>query len=135
MLRVLLGVNVMALAAALIQVPEPSGWVARYVEMAALVEPLLLLALGLLAAVRDLLRRIPLRLGQPAVVVMVGGLAFAQNLFWQSLGFGDSGNAMRPALLAVAQCRALADSRPAAASRGGARILVRPLPRRDARPR
>ncbi len=102
MLRVLLGVNVMALAAALIQVPEPSGWVPRYVEMAALVEPLLLLALGLLAAVRDLLRRMPLGLGQLAVVMLVGGLAFAQNLFWQSLGFSDSGNALRPALLAVA---------------------------------
>ena len=60
MLRVLLGVNAMALAAALIQSPAPAGWVARYVEMAALVEPLLLLALGLLAALRDLLRRLPL---------------------------------------------------------------------------
>jgi len=102
MLRVLLGVNAMALAAALIQAPEPAGWVARYVEMAALVEPLLLLALGLLAALRDVLRKLPLRLGQLVVVMLVAGLAFAQNSFWQSLGFGDGANALRPMLLAMA---------------------------------
>jgi two-component system sensor histidine kinase AlgZ len=102
MLRVLLGVNALALAAALIQAPEPAGWAARYVEMAALVEPLLLLALGLLAALRDPLRHLPLRLGQLVVVILAGGLAYAQNLFWQSLGFGDSGNALRPVLLAMA---------------------------------
>ena len=102
MLRVLLGVNALALAAALIQAADPAGWAARYVEMAALVEPLLLLALGLLAALRDPLRRLPLRLGQLVVVVLASGLAFAQNLFWQSLGFGDSGNALRPILLAMA---------------------------------
>ena len=102
MLRVLLGVNVMALADALIQAPEPAGWLARYVEMAALVEPLLLLALGLLAALRDVLRKLPLRLGQLAVVMLVAGLAFAQNSFWQSLGFGDGANPLRPMLLAMA---------------------------------
>jgi two-component system sensor histidine kinase AlgZ len=102
MLRVLLVVNAMALAAALIQAPEPAGWVARYVEMAALVEPLLLLALGLLAALRDVLRKLPLRLGQLAVVMLVAGLAFAQNSFWQSLGFGDGANPLRPMLLAMA---------------------------------
>ena len=101
MLRVLLGVNVMALAAALVQAPAPAGWVARYVEMAALVEPLLLLALGLLAALRDVLRRQPLRLGQLAVLLLVAGLAFAQSLFWQSLGFGNGGEALRPMLLAL----------------------------------
>ncbi|MGA8881750.1 MAG: histidine kinase [Azonexus sp.] len=102
MLRVLLGVNAMALAAALIQAPEPAGWMGRYVEMAALVEPLLLLALGLLAALRDVLRKLPLRLGQLAVVMLVAGLAFAQNSFWQSLGFGDGANPLRPMLLAMA---------------------------------
>ena len=65
MLRVLLGVNAMALAAALIQSPAPAGWVARYVEMAALVEPLLLLALGLLAALRDVLRLSLIHISEP----------------------------------------------------------------------
>ncbi len=102
MLRVLLGVNLLALAVAFIQSPGLADWMTRYVEMAALVEPLLLLALGALAALRDPLRRLPLRLGQLVVVVVAGGLAYAQNLFWQSLGFGDSGNALRPVVLAMA---------------------------------
>ena len=102
MLRVLLGINLLALAVAFIQSPGLADWMARYVEMAAPVEPLLLLALGALAALRDPLRRLPLRLGQLVVVVVAGGLAYAQNLFWQSLGFGDSGNALRPVVLAMA---------------------------------
>jgi len=102
MLRVLLGVNIMALAAALVQSPGLAEWGARYVEMAALVQPLLLLALGLLAGVRNPLRALPLRLGQICVVALVGGLAYGQQLFWQSLGFGDVVNPWRPVILAVA---------------------------------
>ena len=102
MLRVLLGVNLLALAVAFIQSPGLADWMARYVEMAALVEPLLLLALGLLAALRDPLRRLPLRLGQGVVVILAGALAYGQNLFWQSLGFGDGGNALRPVMLTMA---------------------------------
>lgn len=107
MLRVLLGVNLLALAAALVQAPTVAGWAARYVEMAALVEPLLLLALGVLAALRDVLRRLPSRLGQAAVVLLVAALALGQNLFWQSLGFGDGANAWRPVLLATLATLAL----------------------------
>jgi len=102
MLRVLLGVNVMALAAALLQSPGLLEWGARYVEMAALVQPLLLLVLGLLAGLRNPLRALPLRLGQFCVVALVGGLAYAQQLFWQSLGFGDVVNPWRPVILAIA---------------------------------
>ncbi len=102
MLRVLLGVNLLALAVAFIQSPGVADWAARYVEMAALVEPLLLLVLGLLAGLRNLLRALPLRLGQACVVALVAGLAYAQSLFWQSLGFGDGGNPWRPTILAAA---------------------------------
>lgn len=102
MLRVLLGVNLLALAVAFIQSPGVADWAARYVEMAALVEPLLLLLLGLLAGLRNPLRALPLRVGQACVVALVAGLAYAQNLFWQSLGFGDGGNPLRPAILAAA---------------------------------
>jgi hypothetical protein len=160
MLRVLLGVNVMALAAALVQAPALASWVARYVEMAALVEPLLLLALGLLAALRD-------RAAAPAAAPRAtggaaagGGLAFARacsgsrwvsvtvarpcaRRSWRSWhrrtarlfraarprllagpGRGTAGGAecAHPAALPVqlAECRAVADPRPAAAGRGGA---------------
>jgi len=43
-----------------------------------------------------------LRLGQACVVALVAGLAYAQSLFWQSLGFGEGGNPLRPAILAAA---------------------------------
>jgi two-component system sensor histidine kinase AlgZ len=102
MLRVLLGVNVLALAVAFLQSPGLAEWLARYVETAALVEPLLLLALGLLAGLRNPLRVLPLRLGQTCVVALVAGLAYGQHLFWQSLGFGDGANPLRPVVIAAA---------------------------------
>ena len=100
MLRILLGANLLALAAALLQAPGLAGWMARYVDLAALVEPLLLLSLGLLAALRDLLRKLPLRAGQACVILLAAGLAVAQQQFWQSLGLAEPGSATRAALLA-----------------------------------
>jgi two-component system sensor histidine kinase AlgZ len=99
MLRVLLGVNALALAAALVQAPGLAGWGARYVEMAALVEPLLLVCLGVCALLRDVLRRLPERVAQACVVAIAAGLAIAQQSFWQSLGLAEGGGA-RAALLA-----------------------------------
>ena len=102
MLRVLLGVNVLALLAALLQVAELSAWPGRYVELAAVVEPCLLLSLGVLAVVRDALWRLPLRLGQGLVVALSGGLALGFNSYWQSLLLGDAGGGWRAALLGMA---------------------------------
>lgn len=101
MLRVLLGVNLLALVVAFVQAPGWGEWLARYVEMAALVQPLLLVVLGLLAGLRNPLRALPLRIGQACVVALVGLLAFAQQLFWQSLGFGDGADLLRPVILAA----------------------------------
>jgi two-component system sensor histidine kinase AlgZ len=102
MLRVLIGANLLALGAALVQAPGLAGWGPRYVELAALVEPLLLFALGALALLRDVLRRLPLRLGQAAVVALAGGLALLQQHFWQSFAFADAGSGPRAALLGAA---------------------------------
>ena len=102
MLRVLLGVNFLTLLAALVQALTLDQWLGRFIEMAALVEPLLLLALGLLAALRDLLRRLALRLGQAIVVLLVILLALAQQIYWQSLGFAEGGGTLRVMLLAGA---------------------------------
>ena len=99
MLRVLLGVNALALAAALVQAPGLAGWGARYVELAALVEPLLLVCLGVCALLRDVLRRLPERMAQACVVAIAAGLAVVQQSFWQSLGLADAGG-VRAALLA-----------------------------------
>jgi hypothetical protein len=54
MLRVLLGINSLALLAALAQSPDLAGWLGRYVELAAVVEPWLLLSLGVLARCRGM---------------------------------------------------------------------------------
>jgi two-component system sensor histidine kinase AlgZ len=102
MLRVLLGVNAMALLAALVLAPDLAGWPTSYVELAAVVEPCLMICLGLLSILRDVLWRLPLRLGQGAVLGLAGGLAFVLYGYWQSLFFADSGSAWRAAVLAVA---------------------------------
>lgn len=59
LLRIVLIVNGIALLAALLQVPAVRAWPARFTENAALVEPLLLLSLLVLAAAGDILRRLP----------------------------------------------------------------------------
>lgn len=102
MLRVLLGVNVLALLAALVQVPDLPAWPGRYVELAAVVEPWLLICLGLLAILRNALWRLPLRLGQGLVLALAGGLAFGLYAYWQSLMPGDTGSPWRVAVLATA---------------------------------
>lgn len=102
MLRVLLGGNALALAAALLLAPDLAAWPARFVELAAVVEPWLLICLGLLSIGRDLLRRLPLRLGQAAVLLLAGGLAFALYAYWQSLLPAETGSPARAALLAMA---------------------------------
>ncbi len=102
MLRILLGINALALLAALAQSPDLAGWLGRYVELAAVVEPWLLLCLGLLALLRDALWRLPLRTGQAVVLLLTGGLAFGLYGYWQSLAVGDAGSVWRAALLALA---------------------------------
>jgi two-component system sensor histidine kinase AlgZ len=100
-LRLLLGVNLLALCAALVQSPRIEDCLPRYVEMSAFVEPLLLLAIALLAALRNGLRRLPMRLGQLAVLGLVVGLAHAQYSFWHFLGLTEPAGALRVDLLTL----------------------------------
>jgi len=102
MLRVLLGINALALLAALVQTPDLAGWLGHYVELAAIVEPLLLIALGLLSLARDLLWRLPLRLGQALVLALAGGLAYGFFLYTRSLSLIEGSSGWRSALLAMA---------------------------------
>jgi two-component system, LytTR family, sensor histidine kinase AlgZ len=85
MLRVLLGGNLLAMLAALAQTPVLSAWSGAYLDLAALVEPLLLVGLGLLSLLRDALWRLPIRLAQAAVIVLMGGLAYALVFYAQFL--------------------------------------------------
>lgn len=102
MLRLLIGVNLLALAAALVLVPDIRGWPLRYLEMAAWVEPQLLAALLLLALVRDLLWRLPMPYGVALVLILVMGQAALFADFWRFMGFVDGGweTLARAALLA-----------------------------------
>lgn len=102
MLRVLLGVNLLALLAALVQAPELAAWLDRYVDLAAVVEPLLLLCLGLLTALRNLLWRLPLRVGQALVMLLAATLAAAMMFYAQVLGLTGAGSTGRAGLLAGA---------------------------------
>jgi two-component system sensor histidine kinase AlgZ len=102
MLRVLLGVNLLAMLAALVQAVDPANWPGFYLEMAAAVEPLLLISLGLLALLRDLLWRLPMRGAQLAVLGLVAGLAWALVTYAQTLLLPGAQAAGRAALLAMA---------------------------------
>jgi two-component system, LytTR family, sensor histidine kinase AlgZ len=102
MLRVLLGINVLAALAALIQAPTLGDWAGRYVELAAVVEPLLLIGLGLLSLLRDPLRKLPLRLGQLAVLGLAAALAAALFIYARSLALVETGAVLRAILLALA---------------------------------
>ncbi len=102
MLRVLLGVNVLAALAALAQSPGLADWPSRYVELAAVVEPLLLVCLGCLSLLRDALWRVPLRIGQAGVLALAGGLTAALFFFAGSLGLAERGDVLRGVVLAMA---------------------------------
>jgi len=101
MLRVLLGGNALALAGALLLAPDLRHWPGSFVDLAALVEPLLLVTLGLLSLGRDLLWRLPLRLGQAAVTALAGLLAFALTAYWRWLLPDNGDSPLRTALLAM----------------------------------
>ena len=102
MLRVLLAINLLAALAALIQAPDMASWAERYIELAAVVEPLLLIGLGLLSLMRDTLWRLPLRLGQACVLGLAGGIAAALLFYAASLSLSDGASVMRAVLLAMA---------------------------------
>lgn len=103
-LRVLLGANALALAAALLQSSTLAGWLPRYVELAGWVEPLLLAVIGLLAGLRDLLARLPGRPAQAAVLALAAAAAALQYDLWTWLGLADrmAFGMVKAALLAAA---------------------------------
>jgi len=104
MLRILLGVNLLALIAALVQSTGVLDWLQRFIEMAAWVQPLLLINLCLLAMSGSLLRRCGSQLGQVLVVLLA--LVTAALLFdlWRFMGIDEGGwsRACRAALLGAA---------------------------------
>jgi len=103
MLRILLGVNLLALMAALVMAGEVAEWVPRFVELAAWVQPLLLFNLALLASVSPLLRRLPVVGGRAFVLFLAALSATLFVDFWQFMGMDEGGwqRVLRAALLAA----------------------------------
>ncbi|MBX9904263.1 MAG: histidine kinase [Burkholderiales bacterium] len=90
LLRIVLIVNGIALLAALLQVPAVRGWPAQFTENAALVEPLLILSLLVLAAVGNRLRRLPYAMAIVAILVIELGLTTALHFITSGLFFVET---------------------------------------------
>jgi len=80
MLRVLVIVNMAAAAAAIVKSPNLLAAWRQFIETSALVEPLLILSLLVLAALSNVLRRIPYWIA--AIVVLAVELALATALYY-----------------------------------------------------
>lgn len=103
MLRILIGVNLLALAAALVLSAGVEDWLRRYIGLAAWVQPVLLFNLCLLALLGPHLSRLSIWLGR-AIVLLLSTLSAVLFLdFWQILGldFGEVSSLLRSALLAA----------------------------------
>lgn len=109
MLRILLGVNVLALAGALVLASGLSDWTRRFVDLAAWVQPLLLLNLAVLASVSPLLERLPAFGGQAFVLLLAGVSSVLMLDYWKFMGLDEGGwqRAVRVVLLAISVAAAL----------------------------
>ncbi|MDR2451805.1 MAG: histidine kinase [Candidatus Accumulibacter sp.] len=91
MLRVLLGVNLGALAAALAQSGDIGAWMDEYIRISIWVQPLLLTNLVLLWMSARLIHLLPLRRGQAAVILLAVLTAWLQADFWHFMGLHEGG--------------------------------------------
>ncbi|WP_301100585.1 histidine kinase [Propionivibrio sp.] len=91
MLRILLGVNLLALAAALVQSTGISDCLQHYVDLAAWVQPLLLFNLALLALFGSVLRYLPVWAGQALVILLAAASSALLLDFWRFMGIDDGG--------------------------------------------
>jgi len=89
MLRILLGVNLLAVLAALVQSDGISDSVQRYCDMAIWVQPLLLINLTLLALFGNLLRRFSIWIGRALVVIQSAASAILLTDLWRFLTFDE----------------------------------------------
>jgi two-component system sensor histidine kinase AlgZ len=90
-LRALLGVNLLAGAAALVQSPGLADWLQRFVDLAALEQPLLLFNVTLLALLGNFLRRLPALLGHALVILLAVVSSALLFDFWRFVALDDGG--------------------------------------------
>jgi two-component system sensor histidine kinase AlgZ len=103
MLRSLLGVNLLALGAALVQSQGVQDSLQHFIDMAAWVQPLLLFNLALLALLGNSLQRAPAWIGRTLVLLLAAASAIALSALWSQLIFADGGGQglLRAGLLAA----------------------------------
>ncbi|WP_313951771.1 histidine kinase [Accumulibacter sp.] len=90
-LRIMLGVNLLALAAALVQSEGVSDSLQLYIDMASRVQPLLVFNLALLALIGKALQRWPAWVGCAVVLVLAAASAILLSSFLSPVAFDDSG--------------------------------------------
>jgi two-component system sensor histidine kinase AlgZ len=84
--RMLVGVNVIALAAAALGAESPAHAIERFMQIATIIEPLLLASVVVLSSLSSLLGRLPYWAGWTAVMVLVLALALAEHAAFLWLG-------------------------------------------------
>jgi two-component system sensor histidine kinase AlgZ len=108
LLRALLGVNLLALAAALVEAHSLHEWLVVFVENAAWVEPLLFINLAMLALGRDLLWHCPPRIGRACVLCFAAASGALLQDSWRFLGLAQADEPLwRAALMAIGAAYAL----------------------------
>jgi two-component system, LytTR family, sensor histidine kinase AlgZ len=101
LLRILLIVNVCAIGAAIVKAPTLSLAWTQLLDISALVQPLLFIALLVLVALNDFLRRLPYTLGVIAIVALVFALTALTVSFVGSTGGGAAVSFARSLALAM----------------------------------
>lgn len=91
MLRILLGVNMLALVAALVQSAGVLDSVQRYVDMAVWVQPLLLFNLALLTLGSALLQRLPWWFAQILIILLASVSSALMVDFWRFMAIDEGG--------------------------------------------
>jgi two-component system sensor histidine kinase AlgZ len=84
--RMLVGVNLITLAAAALGAESPARAAERFIQIAGVIEPLLLASVVVLFALSALLARLPYWLGWTAVIVLVLALALGEHAAFLWLG-------------------------------------------------
>jgi two-component system, LytTR family, sensor histidine kinase AlgZ len=112
LMRSLLGVNLLAFVAVLVQEARPAFWAPQFVDLAAWVEPCLFVDLCLLALARDLLWRQPPRRAQVLVISGAMATVLGFHAVWFAAGLLDdlpspAAGSLRAMLLAATAAAAL----------------------------
>jgi two-component system sensor histidine kinase AlgZ len=107
LLRIAIAANLLAGAAALVQSNDPRALWQNFLEVSALVQPLLILSLVVLTALNPLLRRLPYGLGVGAVMALELALTVALYLFGRPLLDGGAAALARACALVGAATAAL----------------------------